>query len=61
MERILVCLDEKPSTAMLIRRGKRVADYLQGECIAAYVLPDLEWEKIPRDSRAAVEKHLLCP
>ncbi len=57
-ERILICLDEKPSTAMLIRRGKRVADYLQGDCIAAFALPDLDWEKIPRAAREAVEKHL---
>jgi two-component system, OmpR family, sensor histidine kinase KdpD len=36
-ERILVCLTGRPSSAMLIRRGKRVADYLQGDCLAIHV------------------------
>jgi len=36
-ERILIHLTSDPSTAMLIRRGKRVADYLHGECLAVYV------------------------
>jgi len=58
LERILICLGEKPITAMLIRRGKRVADYLQGDCFAAYVLPDSDWDKVSPESRDAVEKHL---
>jgi two-component system, OmpR family, sensor histidine kinase KdpD len=57
-ECILVCIDEKPSTAMLIRRAQRVADYLKGTCLAIYVLPDLNWEKIPAQQREAVEQHL---
>ncbi len=32
-ERILLWLTPDPATAMLIRRGRRVADYLQAECI----------------------------
>jgi two-component system sensor histidine kinase KdpD len=39
-ERILVCLTARPSSAMLIRRGKRVADYLQGDCLALHVQTD---------------------
>jgi two-component system sensor histidine kinase KdpD len=54
VERILICLDEKPATAMLIRRGKRVADYLHGECLAAYVAR----ERLSAGEREAVEKHL---
>jgi two-component system, OmpR family, sensor histidine kinase KdpD len=57
-ERILICLDEKPFAAMLIRRGKRVADYLQGDCLAIHVLPGLNWDRIPPKDRAALEKHL---
>ena len=57
-ERILLCLDEKPSTAILIRRGKRVADYLHGDCLAAFVLPDGDWNRLPAPSRSAVERHL---
>ena len=36
-ERILICLTGSPSSAILIRRGKRVADYLQADCIAVHV------------------------
>jgi two-component system sensor histidine kinase KdpD len=36
-ERILICLTGSPSSAMLIRRGKRVADYLQADCVAIHV------------------------
>uniref|UniRef100_Q02CX3 Osmosensitive K+ channel His kinase sensor n=1 Tax=Solibacter usitatus (strain Ellin6076) TaxID=234267 RepID=Q02CX3_SOLUE len=38
-ERILICLTGRPSSANLIRRGKRVADYLQGDCLAVHVAP----------------------
>jgi two-component system sensor histidine kinase KdpD len=36
-ERILICLTGSPSSANLIRRGKRVADYLGAECMAVHV------------------------
>ncbi|HWE50413.1 MAG TPA: sensor histidine kinase KdpD [Bryobacteraceae bacterium] len=36
-ERILIWLTSHPSTAMLIRRGRRVADYLNSSCTAIYV------------------------
>jgi two-component system sensor histidine kinase KdpD len=32
-ERLLICLTGRPSSAVLIRRGKRVADYLQADCL----------------------------
>jgi two-component system sensor histidine kinase KdpD len=51
-ERILICLTSRPASAMLIRRGKRVADYLHGECIAIYVAKSRE------ESDAGVERHL---
>jgi len=35
-ERILLWLTPHPSTAMLIRRGRRVADYLGAPCTAVY-------------------------
>jgi two-component system, OmpR family, sensor histidine kinase KdpD len=38
-ERILVCLTGRPSSAMLIRRARRVADYLQAGCVAIHVAP----------------------
>jgi two-component system sensor histidine kinase KdpD len=57
-ECILICLDEEPGTAALIRRGKHVADYLGGRCIALYVLRDLRWDRLATPVREAVEKHL---
>jgi two-component system sensor histidine kinase KdpD len=38
-ERILIHITESPATAAVIRRGKRVADYLKAECFAVGVLP----------------------
>jgi two-component system sensor histidine kinase KdpD len=36
-ERILICLTARPSSANLIRRGKRMADYLQADCLAVHI------------------------
>jgi two-component system sensor histidine kinase KdpD len=36
-ERILICLTGSPSSAYLIRRGKRMADYLRADCLAVHV------------------------
>ncbi len=57
-DRILVHLTEHPSTAMLIRRGRRVADYLQTECFGVYVLTVSDFAKLPREKREAIERHL---
>lgn len=51
-ERVLVCLTGSPSSAMLIRRGKRVADYLQADCLAVHVAAS------DSQSREAAERHL---
>ena len=55
-ERILICLTERPSTAVLIRRGKRVADYLHADCLAVHV----ERNRGPgaASHSEALEKHL---
>ena len=50
-ERILICLTGSPSSAMLIRRGKRVADYLQADCLAIHVARNGE-------GREDVERHM---
>jgi two-component system sensor histidine kinase KdpD len=54
-ERILICLTGRPSSAMLIRRGKRVADYLQGDCLAIHV--NCRNPSVPEDAEA-VARHL---
>jgi len=51
-ERILICLTGSPSSAILIRRGKRVADYLQADCLALHVSGTSE-----RESKS-VERHM---
>jgi two-component system sensor histidine kinase KdpD len=57
-ECILLCIDERPSTAVLIRRGRRVADYLRADCIAVYVSRDPALASLSQEDREAVEKHL---
>jgi two-component system sensor histidine kinase KdpD len=57
-ECILILITEDPSSAALIRRGKRVADYLQTECLAVSILRDGNLQNIAAAQREAVEKHL---
>lgn len=56
-DRILILLTSDPSTAMLIRRGRRMADYLDADCFAVWVAPSGKKDTLRR-SRSAVEKHL---
>src|SRR5580693_7108857 len=55
-DRILILVTPDPATAMLIRRGKRVADYLHADCFAVAVSLDTD----PRDTseHEALERHL---
>lgn len=57
-DRILVHLTEQPSTAMLIRRGRRVADYLQAECFAVYVHTEPDLGMLSAARREAIDRHL---
>jgi two-component system, OmpR family, sensor histidine kinase KdpD len=57
-ERILIHITADPSTAILIRRGRRVADYLQADCMALFVHRTAEVSHLPANEREAVEKHL---
>jgi two-component system sensor histidine kinase KdpD len=57
-ECILILITEDPSSAALIRRGKRVADYLQAECLAVCILRDGNLQNIDAAQREAVEKHM---
>jgi two-component system sensor histidine kinase KdpD len=57
-DRILLHITAEPATAMLIRRGRRVADYLRAECIAVYVSPQGDLSDLPARERDAVERHL---
>jgi two-component system sensor histidine kinase KdpD len=57
-DRILIHITDQPAAAMLLRRGRRVADYLRAECFAVYVSPRGELSELPPDTRESVEKHL---
>jgi two-component system sensor histidine kinase KdpD len=57
-EKILLWLTPDPSTAMLIRRGRRVADYLDSSCTAVLVTRDAAMSELSAENRAAVEKQL---
>ena len=57
-ERILIHITADPSTAMLIRRGRRVADYLRADCTALFVHQTPELSQLPAEERQEVEKHL---
>jgi two-component system sensor histidine kinase KdpD len=57
-EHILIHITADPSAAILIRRGRRVADYLHASCTALFVHDTDRLEDLPADQRLAVEKHL---
>lgn len=58
VERILIHVTPHPSSAMVIRRGKRMADYLHADCFAVAVHKQANPESIPAEEREAVERHL---
>jgi two-component system sensor histidine kinase KdpD len=57
-DRILIHVTSNPATAMLIRRGRRVADYLRAECFAVYVSETGDLANLPPIEREAIEQHL---
>ena len=57
-DRILIYLTPESSTAMLIRRGRRMADFLGADCLAVYVCPEQDTSSLPKEQREAIEKHL---
>ena len=57
-DRILIHITNEPTTAMLIRRGRRVADYLRAECFAICVSPGGDLSDLPPSQRQSIERHL---
>jgi two-component system sensor histidine kinase KdpD len=55
---VVIYISDDPSTAMLIRRGKRVADITHANCFAVFVAEHPDLHSLPPAKRDAVERHL---
>ncbi|HTY61491.1 MAG TPA: histidine kinase [Acidobacteriota bacterium] len=56
--RILLLVTTDPNTAMLIRRAKRVADFLEAECFAVAIHTSNDLNRMAYQDREAIERHL---
>jgi len=57
-ERILILVTPDPSSAALIRRGKRVADYLNADCFAVAVRAEPDSRLAASAEQEALDRHL---
>jgi two-component system sensor histidine kinase KdpD len=57
-QKIVILLTADPETAMLIRRAKRVSDFLRAECFAVAVQPSGDLSRLGPADRDAIERHL---
>jgi two-component system sensor histidine kinase KdpD len=57
-DRLLLLLDPDPASAALIRRGRRVADYLRAECLAIYVSKTGGLDALGDAERDSLQRHL---
>jgi two-component system, OmpR family, sensor histidine kinase KdpD len=57
-ERIVLLIEPHPVSAALIRRGRRVADYLKAECFAVYVSTSKGMADLEPEERAALDRQL---
>jgi magnesium transporter len=57
-ERILVNVTAQPATATLLRRARRVADYIHAGCTAVYVHSAADYAQVPARERQEIERHL---
>jgi two-component system, OmpR family, sensor histidine kinase KdpD len=57
-DRLLIHITSDPLTAALIRRGRRVADFVDAECFAVFVNTAHGLHSLPAAERRTVEKQL---
>jgi len=57
-QKILINITADPSTAMLLRHARRVADHLQAPCLAVYVYSKEESEALPAEDHPTIQRHL---
>jgi two-component system sensor histidine kinase KdpD len=56
-DKLLLLITANPSSAVLIRRGRRVADYLRAECLGVYLAKSGGRDLSPTE-RESLERHL---
>jgi two-component system sensor histidine kinase KdpD len=56
--KILILATADPTTAMVIRRARRMSDFLEAECFAVAVQPSGDLSGLPDPDREAIERHL---
>jgi two-component system sensor histidine kinase KdpD len=56
--KILVLVTANPKTAMVIRRAKRVSDFLGAECFAVAIQPTGDLSGLSAEDRESTERHL---
>jgi two-component system sensor histidine kinase KdpD len=57
-ERLLLVIEPDPASAALIRRGRRVADYLHADCVAVYVGEAADLRHLSDEDRDRLQRHL---
>ncbi len=57
-ERLLLLIAPHPASAALIRRGRRVADYLEAECLAVFVATTSDLRHLTEEERETVDRQL---
>jgi two-component system sensor histidine kinase KdpD len=57
-ERLLLLIEPDPASAALIRRGRRMADYLQADCVAVYVSKTADLRQLNDEERDRLQRHL---
>lgn len=56
--KIVILITSHPETALLIRRAKRVSDFLRAECVAIAIHTTGDLDGLPQPEREAIERHL---
>jgi two-component system, OmpR family, sensor histidine kinase KdpD len=58
VERLLLLIEPDPASAALIRRGRRVADYLQADCLAVAIARHADLRDLEPEARETLRKQL---
>jgi two-component system sensor histidine kinase KdpD len=57
-ERLLILIEPQPASAALIRRGRRVGDYLEADCFAVCVSRTEDLSDLSTEERDTIERQL---